>query len=845
MSQAKLGALICVLAVAVVSFASAGEHSYGLTRLVGVESAALEGRLDEVETAVDRGQLTLAARGEGSLYFYAGLKGENLLESLGVDHEILMEDVGSREIYMIPRGEDQAALPAEYVAGVVKEERGFYLVAVDEAGAVGIHMLPLKKRLPLPTEAGLPLRVQASEPERGLSSAPSPLIYNPDIQAMVDSVSPSRLYSTLSDLSGENSVVIGGETMTINTRYSTTEMCKKAGQFIRERFEELGLDTEYDYFNFMTQIKSVDFPVDNQTGWVVGRNGLIMRTLDGGLNWDVEESGETVTLWSLVMLDNSHGCTVGNGGLILITDDGSTWQRVYPPTSNDLFGVFFVDAGTGFCCGASGTILKTVNGGSSWTSISSGTSQDLNSICFTGSSIGWVVGTNGQIRRSTDAGSSWSSVSSPVSYDLFDLCFQGEDNGWISGEAGTILRTTDGSTWAAMTVPTGEDLLSVFFISDLMGWTCGKTGAMFKTFDGGVTWHDLNYEYTVHLQDVFFVDNNEGWLTGPGLIYHTTNGGLDWDSQAYGIHAGDYNVVATKPGTTNPDEIYIICGHYDDRSPIATTYAPGADDNGTGTVAAIEAARVLKNYDFEATIRFVCFSREEQGLIGSGAYAREAYEKGDSIVAALNFDMIGYEDIDPENLEIICNTASLWLGDEFQAAAGLYVPELAIHRQLSSYVGSDNSSFWDYDYSSFCGIEDSPLHNPYYHQTTDRVSTLDFDFYTQSVKGGIATLADLARPDGSSSSVAATFEPRVLKARPNPGRGAIAFEMKTLDAAPARLDIYDVTGRLVNTLSPTVDGAMARATWTGRDVAGSPVGAGIYFVRPEGHTQATKVILLK
>jgi hypothetical protein len=334
-------------------------------------------------------------------------------------------------------------------------------------------------------------------------------------------------------------------------------------------------------------------------------------------------------------------------------------------------------------------------------------------------------------------------------------------------------------------------------------------------------------------------------MSGPGLIYHTTNGGADWQDQGYGVHVGDVNVVATKTGTTNPDEIYVICGHYDCTSNNPYYLAPGADDNGTGTVCVLEAARILKDYDFEATIRFVCFSREEQGLVGSGAYVQEAHAKGDSIVAALNFDMIGYEDIDPEDLEIICNVPSLWLGDQFEAAAGLYVPDLAIHRQVSSHVGSDNSSFWDAGYDGFCGIEDSPLNNPYYHRTTDAIGTIDFDFYVQSVKGAVASLAELARPDDGSAGVVATVEPRVLKAAPNPGRGMIAFEMKADGRAPVRFDIYDVSGRLVNTLPSTVDAGMAKATWTGNDVAGSPVGAGIYFVKAEGQVQGTKVILLK
>jgi photosystem II stability/assembly factor-like uncharacterized protein len=848
MSKARLCVLVCALALSVVSLASAGEHLYGFIRLVGIESAEVEGRFDGIKAAVKDGHLKLAARGDESSYFYAGPKGERLLQSLGITHEIIMEDVGSLEIYMVPRGEDHAALPAEYQSWIVKKESGLYLVAVEEGEAVGIHMLPLKKRLPLPMDADLPLLEQREKdraPGRMLSGPPTPIIYDPDIQAMVDAVSQSRLYSTLSDLSGENSVVVGGQTYTINTRYTPNPMCRIAGQYLLETFEDMGLDVEYDYFRFFTQVKRVVFPEDNQTGWAIGRAGLILKTYDGGLNWDEQDSGLDTVLWDIVMHDNTSGCIAGNYGVVLKTDDGVNWQEVSTPTSNDLFGIHFSDASTGFCCGENGTILRTLNGGSSWSSVSSGTSQDLNSIWFTSVSVGWVVGDYGVIRKTTDGGASWSSVSSPVGYDLFDLCFDDANTGWISGGSGTVLKTEDGSNWSVLGTPTSEDLLSVFFVTDQIGWICGTGGALYKTWNGGSTWIDLNYEYTVNLRDIFFVNNTEGWMSGLGLIYRSTDGGASWVDQEYGIHSGDVNVVATKPGTTNPEEIYIICGHYDSISNNPDYLAPGADDNGTGTVGVLEAAWILRDYDFEATIRFICFSREEQGLVGSAAYAQEAKDKGDSIIAVLNFDMIGYEDVDPEDLNIICNTPSIWLGDQFEAAAGLYVPELSIHRQVMSRVGSDNSSFWDRGYDGFCGIEDSPLNNPYYHRTTDNISTIDFDFYVQSVKGAIASLAELARPDDGLSGVVSTVEPRVLKAAPNPGRGMIAFEMKTDGPQPVRFDIYDVNGRHVKTLGSSVDGGMARATWAGDDVAGSPVGAGIYFVRTGGQTQGTKVILLK
>jgi hypothetical protein len=162
-----------------------------------------------------------------------------------------------------------------------------------------------------------------------------------------------------------------------------------------------------------------------------------------------------------------------------------------------------------------------------------------------------------------------------------------------------------------------------------------------------------------------------------------------------------------------------------------------------------------------------------------------------------------------------------------------------------SHVGSDNSSFWDYGYPAFCGIEDSPLNNPQYHRTTDRVSTIDFDFYTDVVKGAVATLAELAVIDTVTSSITRVFEPGWFRVSPNPGRGEIAIEMSAPSERPKAFEIYDVTGRLVSRVRPAVTGDVARAVWPGRDATGRPVAPGIYYLKEAGGKHSTKLVLLR
>ena len=104
------------------------------------------------------------------------------------------------------------------------------------------------------------------------------------------------------------------------------------------------------------------------------------------------------------------------------------------------------------------------------------------------------------------------------------------------------------------------------------------------------------------------------------------------------------DVLAILPGTTDPNRVIIISGHYDSRVTDAknfTSDAPGANDDGSGTAAVIEAARVLCKQQFPATLVFAALAGEEQGLLGGKVLADHAVAKGWFVAANLNNDIIG------------------------------------------------------------------------------------------------------------------------------------------------------------------------------------------------------------
>ncbi|MEZ4458035.1 MAG: M28 family peptidase, partial [Gemmatimonadales bacterium] len=104
------------------------------------------------------------------------------------------------------------------------------------------------------------------------------------------------------------------------------------------------------------------------------------------------------------------------------------------------------------------------------------------------------------------------------------------------------------------------------------------------------------------------------------------------------------NVIAIQRGTTHPEQYVLMTGHYDSRATDpndATSDAPGAVDDGSGTASVIEVARVLSKYKFAKTIVYGTLVGEEQGLLGGQQLAKYARSQGWNVEGVLNNDIVG------------------------------------------------------------------------------------------------------------------------------------------------------------------------------------------------------------
>ncbi|MDP6418425.1 MAG: M20/M25/M40 family metallo-hydrolase [Candidatus Krumholzibacteria bacterium] len=287
------------------------------------------------------------------------------------------------------------------------------------------------------------------------------------------------------------------------------------------------------------------------------------------------------------------------------------------------------------------------------------------------------------------------------------------------------------------------------------------------------------------------------WIRDKFLAYGYT------DVSLHNYNSWNDNVVCVKPGAVYPDEVVVIGAHYDTINYSGNSYAPGADDNATGSVAVLEAARVLFDIEFERTIIFICFSGEEEGLVGSDAWAGDAASAGMDIVGMLNLDMICYRAAgDSEDLDIIDNSASAPMSEFAFDVVAAYVPELATVEGYLTSGTSDHAAFWSHGYRAIFFFEDSGSYTPYLHSSNDVIgaSANDFPFMLKNVKAATAFIGAFARP----------FHVSIAHSPVGNSEGTGPFEtlaeihsVEPLDQADLH---YRVNGGAFNTLSLTPTG---------------------------------------
>lgn len=245
------------------------------------------------------------------------------------------------------------------------------------------------------------------------------------------------------------------------------------------------------------------------------------------------------------------------------------------------------------------------------------------------------------------------------------------------------------------------------------------------------------------------------------------------------------NVFATLKGTTNPERIYVVSGHYDSMCANPSDGkcdAPGANDDASGTAAVVEMARVMSKYKFDATIIFMAVAGEEQGLLGAAYFAEQAKKNNWNIEAMFTNDIIGgvttqknsadrqsvrvfSEGVPSNETEQEANTrrgtggendsASRQLARFIKETADLYSPKFGVkmvYRRDRYLRGGDHIPFLE---RGFTAVRFTEPNEDYDHQHQnvrtendkffgDTLEFVDFGYVANVTKINIASLARLA-----------------------------------------------------------------------------------------------------
>lgn len=265
---------------------------------------------------------------------------------------------------------------------------------------------------------------------------------------------------------------------------------------------------------------------------------------------------------------------------------------------------------------------------------------------------------------------------------------------------------------------TATDLINKVSIDDLVRTVNEFTGEQ-TTVVNGVTQTIINRQ------------QNDNDLAADYLVERLNNmNNLTVSMQQF--DSNGRNVIATQLGKTNPNDIYIICAHYDS----VDDYC--ADDNASGVAATLEIARILSTQCLNNTMVYAFWDEEENGLNGSEYYANLARTNNANILGVINIDMMAFDNDNDMSFDIdVRNYAnSLTVKDDLISALNTYNLNLNVNVVNPGTTASDHSSFWFKNYSAVLLGEawSENDQNSEYHSAADRISLFNLPYYHEMTK---------------------------------------------------------------------------------------------------------------
>jgi photosystem II stability/assembly factor-like uncharacterized protein len=285
----------------------------------------------------------------------------------------------------------------------------------------------------------------------------------------------------------------------------------------------------------------------NNTYVIVGVHYTVFISTDGGHSYTV--SGNYTTEYEYnyeICAVDENTIFVGgtNGRMIKTTNGGTTWTEASIPSGASVQDLSFIDANNGFYFGGYGQWYTTTDGGATWNNLSEWPSMGILGITSTPSGKLFATFWYGELASSVD-GNNWSYPSNALTGETektYAIAFVDDDNGLVGARDGNLYKTTDGgASWTKITENNTmyDDMKSIFSIEYLNSDTVvavGKKGAAMISIDGGTNWTKIKNADTKDLNDLSFLSSTQLLIAADGGKIYKASAALDsiWEVNDYG-----------------------------------------------------------------------------------------------------------------------------------------------------------------------------------------------------------------------------------------------------------------------------------------------------------------------
>ena len=272
--------------------------------------------------------------------------------------------------------------------------------------------------------------------------------------------------------------------------------------------------------------------INDKTGWAVGDAGVVIKTIDGGMNWiNIPNPTPSISpnLWSVEPIDSNIVYVTSSGDFIMkSTNGGTNWNILHscPECNSSFIGINFLNKDTGWVLG-SYKVFRTFNGGISFDSFYVPWFDNFD-IYFKDINTGIFCGT-GKVFKTTDRGENWfdTEVVNPGLFPMFRKLGVANNNIWVGGGNPSIFKSTDfGESWSICDSSIGA--FGISFVNELTGFIGGGGNTLFKTTNGGSNFYRERTDSTslAFISSIDFVSDSIGWYScAVGRIYKTITSG--------------------------------------------------------------------------------------------------------------------------------------------------------------------------------------------------------------------------------------------------------------------------------------------------------------------------------